>query len=70
VIIFGSGPGLEIQMVENIEYIDILIMFIKHIESDDSVYFGLCRLLIRNCHCRISFTALLFRCAKLYNLSN
>ena len=38
-LIFTIEPGLEMQMVENILYIGILIMFIKRIESDDSVYF-------------------------------
>jgi hypothetical protein len=40
VIIFGNEPGLEMQMVENTQYMDIFIMFIKRIESDDSVYFN------------------------------
>jgi len=38
VIIFGNEPGLEMQMFENTQYVDILIMFIKRIESDGSVY--------------------------------
>jgi hypothetical protein len=39
VIIFASDLGIEMKMVENVLYMDILIMFIKRIESDDSVYF-------------------------------
>lgn len=39
VVILGSGSRLKTQMVENILYVDTVIVFANRMECDDSVYF-------------------------------